>query len=111
MELRTTRQMRRNEQLDKVLSKKAESPSTPAKTQTQPAPRQASDRCTLSRQALQYLDRYRAHCITLGRRVSFDGEGTLQTGTVTGVNGDFALQVAGDDGKEHIVSSGTVKMI
>lgn len=58
-----------------------------------------------------YLDRYRAHCVTLGRRVSFDGEGTLQTGTVTGVNGDFALQVAGDDGKEHTVSSGTVRMI
>lgn len=58
-----------------------------------------------------YLDRYRAHCVTLGRRVSFDGEGELKIGTVTGVNGDFALQVAGDDGKEHTVSSGTVKMI
>ena len=58
-----------------------------------------------------YLDRYRAHCVTLGRRVSFDGEGELKTGTVTGVNGDFALQVAGDDGKEHVVSSGTVKMV
>lgn len=58
-----------------------------------------------------YLDRYRAHCITLGRQVSFDGEGTLQTGTVTGVNDDFALQVAGDDGREHVVSSGTVKVI
>ena len=58
-----------------------------------------------------YLDRYRAHCITLGRRVSFDGEETLQTGTVTRVNDSFALVVAGDDGKEHVVSSGTVKMI
>ena len=58
-----------------------------------------------------YLERYRAHCITLGRRVSFDGEGTLRTGTVAGVNDDFALLVAGDDGKRHIVSSGTVKMI
>lgn len=58
-----------------------------------------------------YLDRYRAHCITLGRRVSFDGEGALQTGTVAGVDGNFALLVHGDDGKEHTVSSGTVKMI
>lgn len=58
-----------------------------------------------------YLERYRAHCVTMGRRVSFDGEGTLRTGTVTGVNGDFALRVAGDDGEEHTVSSGTVKMI
>ena len=58
-----------------------------------------------------YLERYRAHCVTLGRRVSFDGEGTLQTGTVTGVDEAFALVVAGDDGKEHVVSSGTVRMI
>lgn len=58
-----------------------------------------------------YLERYRARCVTLGRRVSFDGEGALQTGTVTGVDGNFALQVAGDDGKKHTVSSGTVKMI
>lgn len=58
-----------------------------------------------------YLERYREHCVTLGRRVSFDGEGTLQTGTVTGVDDSFALLVDGDDGKEHAVSSGTVKMI
>lgn len=58
-----------------------------------------------------YLEHYRAHCITLGRRVSFDGEGTLRTGTVAGVDDNFALLVAGDDGKRHIVSSGTVKMI
>ena len=60
---------------------------------------------------MEYLARYRARCVTLGRRVSFDGEGGLQTGTATGVDGQFALQVAGDDGKEHTVSSGTVKMI
>ena len=58
-----------------------------------------------------YLERYRSHCVTLGRRVSFDGEGTLQTGTVAGVDGNFALLVDGDDGNKHIVSSGTVKMI
>ena len=58
-----------------------------------------------------YLERYRAHCITLGRRVSFDGEGTVQTGTAAGVDGQFALAVDGDDGKRHVVSSGTVKMI
>ncbi len=58
-----------------------------------------------------YLDRYRYRCITLGRRVSFDGEGTLQTGTVAGVDDDFALLVDGNDGNRHIVSSGTVKMI
>lgn len=58
-----------------------------------------------------YLERYRARCLTLGRRVSFDGEGTLLTGTAAGVDGSFALVVAGDDGREHMVSSGTVKMI
>ena len=63
------------------------------------------------RKRADYLERYRAHCVTLGRRVSFDGEGTLQTGTVTGVDEAFALVVAGDDGTEHVVSSGTVRMI
>lgn len=58
-----------------------------------------------------YLDRYRAHCVTLGRRVSFDGGEALRTGTAAGVDGNFALLVAGDDGAEHTVSSGTVKML
>ena len=58
-----------------------------------------------------YLERYRAHCLTLGRRVSFDGEGTLLTGAAAGVDEHFALVVDGDDGKRHVVSSGTVKMI
>ena len=59
----------------------------------------------------EYLERYRTRCVTLGRRVSFDGEGTLQTGAVAGVDDKFALLVDGDDGKAHTVSSGTVKMI
>lgn len=58
-----------------------------------------------------YLERYRAHCLTLGRRVSFDGEGTLLTGAAAEVDDHFALVVDGDDGKRHVVSSGTVKMI
>ena len=58
-----------------------------------------------------YLERYRAHCVTLGRRVRFDGEGTPLTGTAAGVDGSFALVVDGDDGARHTVSSGTVKMI
>lgn len=58
-----------------------------------------------------YLDRYRARCVTLGRRVSFDSEGPLLTGTAAGVDDHFALLVDGDDGKRHTVSSGTVRMI
>lgn len=58
-----------------------------------------------------YLERYRAHCVTLGQRVRFDGEGTPLTGTAAGVDGSFALVVDGDDGARHTVSSGTVKMI
>lgn len=58
-----------------------------------------------------YLDRYRTHCITLDRRISFEVEGGVLTGSVTGVNDQFGLQVTGDDGKEYTVSSGTVKML
>lgn len=58
-----------------------------------------------------YLERYRAHCVTLGRRVSFEAAGGVLTGTAAGVDGQFGLQVAGDDGKDYAVSSGTVKML
>ena len=58
-----------------------------------------------------WLERYREHCLTLGRRVSFEVEGGVLTGTAAGVDDKFGLQVAGDDGKDYTVSSGTVKML
>lgn len=52
MELRTTRELRRNEQLSKVMAKKEGGrEAAPAK----PAQRQGTDKLTLSRQALNYL--------------------------------------------------------
>ena len=52
MELRATREMRRNEQLNRATGKKAE--SAPA---AKAAPRRESaDKCSLSRQALAYLE-------------------------------------------------------
>ncbi len=58
-----------------------------------------------------WLERYRAHCLTPGRRVSFDEDGRTLTGAAKGIDGRFALLVAGDDGREHTVSSGTVRLI
>jgi len=58
-----------------------------------------------------YLADYRAHCVTLGRRVSFQGPEGTRTGTASGVDGSFALLVSGDDGSEHTVNSGTVTML
>ena len=58
-----------------------------------------------------YLARYRARCITLGRRVSFEAAGGVLTGTARGVDDAFALQVTGEDGGEYAVSSGTVTML
>ena len=58
-----------------------------------------------------WLERYRAHCLTVGRRVSFEGAGGVLTGTAAGINDRFGLQVTGDDGTEYTVSSGTVKML
>ena len=52
MELRSTREMRRNEQLAKAMSRKAQAPA-----QSKPAQPQAhADKLTLSRQALNYLE-------------------------------------------------------
>ena len=59
----------------------------------------------------EYLERYRAHCITMGRWVSFETEQGVRTGTAQGVDDAFALQVAGDDGGAYTVGSGTVTML
>ena len=58
-----------------------------------------------------WLERYRARCLTTGRRVSFETEGGVLTGTAAGIDEKFGLKVAGDDGKEYTVSSGTVKLL
>ena len=58
-----------------------------------------------------YLERYRARCLTTGRRVSVEPEGGILTGTAAGIDDRFGLQVAGDDGRDYTVSSGTVKML
>ena len=52
MELRTTREMRRNAQLDKVMLKKTDAP---AKAQTS-QPKEPADKFSLSQQALAYVD-------------------------------------------------------
>ena len=53
MELRTTRELRRNVQLDKVMGKKTETADAPAKAQT---PKEPVDKLTLSRQAAAFLE-------------------------------------------------------
>lgn len=53
MELRTTQELRRNEQLTKTMARKAEGESAPAKSaQVQPP----KDKLTISRQALSWLE-------------------------------------------------------
>lgn len=57
------------------------------------------------------LDDYRRHCMTLGRRVSFEAEGRTITGLARQVDGDFSLVIDGEDGREHRVFSGSVKLL
>lgn len=60
MELRTTREMRRNAQIDKIMGKKAETADTPAGAGAKPAQTGAlTDKMTLSQQAIEYIDRQR----------------------------------------------------
>lgn len=58
-----------------------------------------------------YLEHYRAHCATLGRRIRFDGEAGPQTGVAVGVDGNFALLAEDGGGVRHIIFSGTVTML
>ncbi len=55
MELRSTRELRRNAQLDKTMGRKAEAQTAPAKAQTT-QPREPADKLSLSRQALAYVE-------------------------------------------------------
>lgn len=55
MELRATREMRRNEQLSKAMAKKADTSDVPAKAQA-PQRQEPADKLTLSRQALSWLE-------------------------------------------------------
>ena len=55
MELRTTREMRRNAQIDKIMGRKAETPDTPAKAQA-PQRKEPVDKLTLSRQAVAFVE-------------------------------------------------------
>ena len=55
MELRTTREMRRNVPLDQVMSRTAETPETPARVRTS-QPKESADKLTLSRQAVAFVE-------------------------------------------------------
>ena len=60
MELRTTRELRRNAQIDKSMRKKAETPDASAGVGAKPARTGAlTDKMTLSQQAVEYIDRQR----------------------------------------------------
>lgn len=58
MELRSTREMRRNEQLSKAMAKRADAPASSAKPQAQPVQQPPADKFTLSRQALGFLEEH-----------------------------------------------------
>ena len=53
MELRTTRELRRNAQVDRLTGKKAETADAPAQART---PKEPVDKLTLSRQAVAYVE-------------------------------------------------------
>lgn len=55
MELRSTRELRRNAQLEQMTGKKADVPEAPAKAQTS-QPKEPADKLSLSRQALAYVE-------------------------------------------------------
>lgn len=59
----------------------------------------------------EYLARYRAHCTTVGRRVSFSSDGETRTGTAVGIDGDFSLLAEDSCGRRHTVSAGTVTLL
>lgn len=58
-----------------------------------------------------YLEEYRRHCLTLGRRVAFQEDGAERTGTAVGVDGSFALTVSCPGGEERRITSGSAALL
>ncbi len=58
-----------------------------------------------------YLDRYRARCLTLGRTVSFQAQGGTYTGAALDLAPDFSLVVRDGNGTVRGLSSGTVAIL
>ncbi len=57
-----------------------------------------------------YLARYRAHCLTLGRTVTYEADGRSQTDRAVNIDRDFALEVSLPAGGRRVISSGTVSV-
>ena len=62
------------------------------------------------REGGRWLERYRADCLTVGRPIRVLSAGGERAGTALGIDGDFALRVAWEDGREETLSSGEVSV-
>ena len=62
------------------------------------------------RQREQWLARYRADCLTVGRPIRVISGAGEREGTALGVEEDFSLRVAWKDGGEEVLSSGEVSV-
>ena len=62
------------------------------------------------RERENWLARYRADCLTVGRPIRVISGREEREGTALGVEEDFSLRVAWKDGGEEVVSSGEVSV-
>lgn len=58
----------------------------------------------------QWLERYRADCLTVGKPIRVLSAAGEREGSALGIDGDFSLQVAWKDGGEETISSGEVSV-
>lgn len=59
----------------------------------------------------EYLARYQAHCLTVGRTISFQWEGRAVTGTAKAIDPGFSLIAEDWGGVCRTISSGTVTLL
>ena len=58
----------------------------------------------------RWLERYRADCLTVGKPIRVLSAGGERAGTALGIDEEFALRVAWEDGREETLSSGEVSV-
>lgn len=59
----------------------------------------------------EYLEEYRRRCTTVGRRAALEADGQTLTGTVLGIDEDFALLFETDGGERRRAAFGTVRLL
>ena len=109
MELRATRELRRNARMEQTAPKKGEGSPEGAKAPAKEAPKQPADQLSLSQQALAYAEEQRQKLFSRIQRVVLEKAGALKVDHIT----DYLRFYQGEKAVRHLflVAAGLDSMV